>query len=74
MRFSSLLSQLPSLPPDSPRDLADDPELQGAESVQRAGPGQLSFLESGSALTGALAESNAAALLIPADPALQQQA
>jgi UDP-3-O-[3-hydroxymyristoyl] glucosamine N-acyltransferase len=74
MRFSSLLSQLPSLPQDSPRHLADDPDLQGAESLDRAGAGQLSFLESGNALAGALAGCGAAALLIPADPALQQQA
>jgi UDP-3-O-[3-hydroxymyristoyl] glucosamine N-acyltransferase len=74
MRFSSLLSQLPSLPEGSPRDLADDPELHGAESLERAAAGQLSFLESGNALAGALADCGAAALLIPADPALQQQA
>ena len=74
MRFSSLLSQLPSLPPDGPRDLADDPELRGAESLERAASGQLSFLEAGNALAGALASCGASALLIPADSALQQQA
>jgi UDP-3-O-[3-hydroxymyristoyl] glucosamine N-acyltransferase len=74
MRFSSLLSQLPSLLEQSPRDLANDPDLHGAESLERAGAGQLSFLESGNALASALEGCGAAALLIPADPSVQMQA
>ncbi|MEB3360544.1 MAG: LpxD N-terminal domain-containing protein, partial [Synechococcaceae cyanobacterium] len=74
MRFSSLLSQLPSLQEGSPRDLAGDPDLHGAESLERAGAGQLSFLESGNALAGVLAGCGAAALLLPADPSRHEQA
>jgi UDP-3-O-[3-hydroxymyristoyl] glucosamine N-acyltransferase len=78
MRFSSLLSQLGSVESDTLRDLADDPELQGAEALDRAAPDQLSFLEPGHALAAALRHTRAAALLIPARgeeaQALQHQA
>jgi UDP-3-O-[3-hydroxymyristoyl] glucosamine N-acyltransferase len=66
MRFSSLLSQIGSVEPGSPRELAGDPDLQGAEAIDRAGPGELSFLESGNALASSLADCRAGALLIPA--------
>jgi UDP-3-O-[3-hydroxymyristoyl] glucosamine N-acyltransferase len=65
MRFSSLLAQLGSLDSASPRALADDPELHGAEALDRAGAGELSFLEAGNALAAALADCHAAAVLIP---------
>ncbi|MFM8604112.1 MAG: UDP-3-O-(3-hydroxymyristoyl)glucosamine N-acyltransferase [Cyanobium sp.] len=78
MRFSSLLAQLSSVEATSPRHHADDPEISGAEALDRAGSGQLSFLEPGHALAAALSESGAAAVLIPARgeeaEALQQQA
>ncbi len=78
MRFSSLLAQLSSVEAASPRHLAADPEISGAEALNRAGPGQLSFLEPGHALAAALGESGAAAVLIPSRgeevEALQQRA
>ena len=74
MRFSELIQRLSEVTAATPRDLAADPDLVGAEALDRAGPGQLSFLESGNALAAALAASGAAAVLIPADPSLQAQA
>ena len=51
---------------------------RGAEALDRASSGQLSFLEPGNALATALAGSGASAVLIPARgdgaEALQQQA
>ena len=78
MRFSRLLAQLACVAPDGPRSLADDPELHGAEALDRAGSGELSFLEPGNALAASLAACGAGALLIPARgeeaEALQRQA
>ena len=74
MRFSSLLSQLSALTPENPRDLAGDPEINGAESLDRASTGQLSFLEAGSSLAAALSGCGASALLLPPDPELQRLA
>ncbi len=74
MRFSSLLARIRAVEEDSPRNLADDPEIGGAEALDRAGAGQLAFLEAGSALSAALAATGASALLLPLDAELQQQA
>ncbi len=74
MRFSSLLTRLSEVTDASPRQLAADPELSGAEALDRAASGQLSFLEPGNALAAALAATGAAALLIPCDERLQHQA
>ena len=78
MRFSELLSHLSDVTDASPRHLAGDPELQGAEALDRASSGQLSFLERGNALAAAVAGTGASAVLIPARgeeaEALQQQA
>ena len=74
MRFSDLLSQLSEVTESTPRELGADPELLGAESLERAGANQLSFLEAGHALSPALAASAAAAVLLPLDPALQETA
>ena len=74
MRFSRLLSQLPAVGEASPRDLATDPEIAGAESLERAGAGQLSFLEPGHAPAAALDTTAAAAVLLFPDPDLQAQA
>ncbi|MFZ9752122.1 MAG: LpxD N-terminal domain-containing protein, partial [Cyanobium sp.] len=74
MRFSSLLSQLSAVTPATPRDLAGDPDLRGAEALDRAADGQLSFLEPGNSLAAALEASAAAAVLLPPDPELQRQA
>jgi UDP-3-O-[3-hydroxymyristoyl] glucosamine N-acyltransferase len=78
MRFSSLLAQLSSVESGCRRALVDDPELHGAEAIDRAGPGELSFLEPGHALAASLGACRAGALLIPARgeeaEALQQQA
>lgn len=74
MRFSELLQHLSEVGDATPRDLGGDPDLIGAEALDRAGSGQLSFLEPGNALAAALAASGAAAVLIPLDPALQAQA
>ncbi len=78
MRFSQLLTQLSEVSEATPRQLGQDPELRGAESIERAGAGQLSFLEAGSALAASLAATGAGALLLPArgDDArgLQEQA
>lgn len=78
MRFSHLLTQLSEVSEATPRQLGQDPELGGAESIERAGSGQLSFLEAGSALAASLAATGASALLLPARgdeaEALQQQA
>jgi len=74
MRFSSLLARISEVAESSPRHLAADPELHGAEALDRAGSGQLAFLESGNALAAALSASAAAALLLPLDAELQQLA
>lgn len=78
MRFSHLLSQLSQFTAETPHDLAGDPELQGAEALDRAAGGQVSFLEPGHALAAALASTAASAVLIPARgeeaEALQRQA
>jgi len=78
MRFSHLLTQLSEVSEATPRQLGQDPELSGAESIELASAGQLSFLEAGSALASCLAATGAGALLLPARGddalALQQQA
>ncbi len=78
MRFSELLTQLSEVSEATPRQLAHDPEVGGAESIERASGGQLSFLEAGSALAASLAATGASALLLPARgeeaEALQEQA
>ncbi|MFM7268276.1 MAG: LpxD N-terminal domain-containing protein, partial [Cyanobium sp.] len=74
MRFSSLLSQLSAVDEATPRDLGADPVLSGAQALDQAGSGQISFLEPGNSLTAALAASSAAAVLLPPDPELQRQA
>lgn len=78
MRFSTLLSHLSEVSEASPRHLADDPELGGANALDQAQAGQLSFLEPGNALAAALQATGASAVLIPARgdeaAALQQQA
>jgi UDP-3-O-[3-hydroxymyristoyl] glucosamine N-acyltransferase len=74
MRFSQLLAQLSLVEDSTPRDLAADPELLGAAALDQANAGQLSFLEPGNALAAALADTGAGAVLLPADPELQQQA
>ena len=74
MRFSSLLTRIGAVQDGSPRDLAGDPEITGAEALDRAGPGQLAFLEPGNALAAALSASGAAALLLPLDAEIQQLA
>ncbi|MCS5691626.1 UDP-3-O-(3-hydroxymyristoyl)glucosamine N-acyltransferase [Cyanobium sp. FGCU-6] len=74
MRFSTLLTHLGEVSDATPRDPAGDPELSGAAALDRAGAGQLAFLESGNALAQALAATAAAAVLIPLDDELQRQA
>jgi UDP-3-O-[3-hydroxymyristoyl] glucosamine N-acyltransferase len=78
MRFSRLLTQLSEVGEASARDLAGDPDLDGAQALDRACAGQLSFLEPGSAMAASLAASQAAAVLMPATgddaEALQRQA
>ncbi len=74
MRFSSLLTLISAVEEGSPRHLADDPEISGAEALDRAGAGQLAFLEAGSALAAGLAATGASALLLPLDEELQQLA
>jgi UDP-3-O-[3-hydroxymyristoyl] glucosamine N-acyltransferase len=74
MRFSRLLSQLPEVGEGMPRHLADDPEILGAESLERAGPGQISFLEPGHAPAATLQTTAAAAVLLYPDPELQDLA
>ena len=66
MRFSELLSHLSEVTDANARDLAGDPDISGAEALDRAGSGQLSFLEQGNALATALAGTGAGAVLIPA--------
>ena len=66
MRFSHLLTQLSEVGEATPCRIGSDPELEGAESIERAGAAQLSFLEAGNALTAALAASAAGAVLLPA--------
>jgi UDP-3-O-[3-hydroxymyristoyl] glucosamine N-acyltransferase len=74
MRFSSLLARISAVQESSPRHLGGDPELSGAEALDRAGAGQLAFLEAGNALAAALTASGAAALLLPLDDDLQRLA
>ncbi|MFN5119642.1 MAG: UDP-3-O-(3-hydroxymyristoyl)glucosamine N-acyltransferase [Cyanobacteriota bacterium] len=74
MRFSSLLSQLSGVGDATLRHLAEDPEIGGADALDAAGSGQLSFLEPGNALAASLAATGASAVLLPLDTALQEQA
>jgi UDP-3-O-[3-hydroxymyristoyl] glucosamine N-acyltransferase len=74
MRFSRLLSQLPAVGDDLPRHLAEDPEIVGAESLERAGAGQLSFLEPGHAPAATLETTAASAVLLFPDAGLQELA
>ena len=71
MRFSELLGRLTQVSAETARNLAGDPELVGAQALDQAAAGQLSFLESGNALAAALESTRASAVLIPADPELQ---
>jgi UDP-3-O-[3-hydroxymyristoyl] glucosamine N-acyltransferase len=71
MRFSRLLSLLPAVGEAQPRHLAEDPEIVGAESLERAGSGQLSFLEPGHAPAATLETTAAAAVLLFPDVDLQ---
>ena len=71
MRFSELLNRLGQVTGETPRHLASDPELQGANALDQAIPGQLSFLERGNALATALGNTRASAVLLPPDPDLQ---
>ncbi|MFQ6538787.1 MULTISPECIES: UDP-3-O-(3-hydroxymyristoyl)glucosamine N-acyltransferase [Aphanothece] len=71
MRFSDLLSLLSEVraaggPEGVAHDLGDATPLRGAAALDQAGPGELSFLESGHALGAALAASGASAVLLPA--------
>ncbi len=66
MRFSHLLHQLSEVSDASLRHLAGDPEINGAQALDRAGSDQVSFLEAGNAMAAALSGSRAAAVLIPA--------
>ena len=66
MRFSELLCQLGQVTGEAPRSLANDPEIQGANALDQAIPGQLSFLERGNALALALGNTQASAVLLPA--------
>jgi UDP-3-O-[3-hydroxymyristoyl] glucosamine N-acyltransferase len=65
MRFSSLITRLSGLDDASPRHLGSDPDLSGAEALDRAAAGQLSFLEPGNALAAALAATGASAVADP---------
>ena len=67
MRFSELLAALESFPPDGACWLADDPPLDGAAALDKARPGQLSFLERNNPMAAALAHCDASAVLLPAD-------
>lgn len=71
MRFSRLLSQLPAVGEASPRDLGGDPEIVGAESLERAGVGQLTFLEPGHAPAASLEATTAGAVLLFPEESLQ---
>jgi UDP-3-O-[3-hydroxymyristoyl] glucosamine N-acyltransferase len=66
MRLSQLVRQLSQVTEATPFDLADDPMILGAESLDRAVEGQLCFLEEGNALARLLPSSRASAVLIPA--------
>ncbi|MEB3235478.1 MAG: UDP-3-O-(3-hydroxymyristoyl)glucosamine N-acyltransferase [Cyanobacteriota bacterium] len=66
MRFSTLLAHLSEVSETSARHLGADPELSGANALDQATCGQLSFLEPGNALAAALAGTGASAVLIPA--------
>jgi UDP-3-O-[3-hydroxymyristoyl] glucosamine N-acyltransferase len=69
MRFSQLLAHLSegdATDPQPPHFLAHDPDLQGAAALDQASASELSFLESGHALAGAIAATGAGAVLIPA--------
>ncbi len=83
MRFSHLISLLGEVKANASleataHDLAGDPDLVGAASLEQAHAGQLSFLEAGSTMAAALATTRASALLLPAQgheaESLQQQA
>jgi UDP-3-O-[3-hydroxymyristoyl] glucosamine N-acyltransferase len=74
MRFSHLLSLLPAVEASTVRHLAEDPELEGAESLERAQAGQLTFLEPGHAPAATLETTAASAVLLFPDGHLQELA
>jgi UDP-3-O-[3-hydroxymyristoyl] glucosamine N-acyltransferase len=74
MRFSRLLSQLPTVDASAPRHLGGDPDILGADSLERAAAGQLAFLEPGHAPAAALETTTASALLLFPDGDLQELA
>ena len=66
MRFSTLIKALQSGEADFRwSQPGHDPFLNGAASLEQAGPEQLSFLEKGNALTAVLDQSRVGALLLP---------
>jgi UDP-3-O-[3-hydroxymyristoyl] glucosamine N-acyltransferase len=70
MRFSDLLGLLSEVQAAGglqavPHDLGADAAIDAAAAIDQAGPGQISFLEAGHALGGALDTCNASALLLP---------
>lgn len=54
-------------------DLADDPEITGASAIDATQPQTLSYIES-SKFASRIASTTASALILPPDPALQEQA
>ncbi|QNI94994.1 UDP-3-O-[3-hydroxymyristoyl] glucosamine N-acyltransferase [Synechococcus sp. A15-127] len=66
MRFSTLITALQQGQAGLRHSAtATDPELRSAASLEAAASDQLSFLEKGNALTAALADSHAGAVLLP---------
>lgn len=73
MRFSELLSRL-SVPNDEGWvDLGGDPDVLHCAALDEAGAGCLSFLEPGSSMDRALANTGASALLLPREGSVLDQ-
>ncbi|MEB3307896.1 MAG: UDP-3-O-(3-hydroxymyristoyl)glucosamine N-acyltransferase [Cyanobacteriota bacterium] len=65
MQLSQLIKGLSEVTAQTPIDLAGDPQIDGADSLERAQRGQLCFLEKGHGLASLLPSSRASAILIP---------
>lgn len=71
MKFSTIVEKLSQLAQSS--HLASDPDITCLAPIDVAGPGQMSYIE-GSKFAAQIATTRAAALILPSDESLQDQA
>ncbi|MBF2076351.1 MAG: UDP-3-O-(3-hydroxymyristoyl)glucosamine N-acyltransferase [Synechococcales cyanobacterium C42_A2020_086] len=74
MKFSQLVQRLESYQPQPlQKDTAADPEIQGVAAIEEAAAGTLSYIE-GSRFARSIQRTQASAVILPLDPALQATA